>query len=95
MQEKNDAASVPLQWLKKNAVVAHSISSFIALMSERLQSNTLYQHRQTKKARQVFTCRAFSICLGAPTEIRTPVAGVKILCPRPLDDGAIAIDGFI
>lgn len=26
---------------------------------------------------------------GTPTGIRTPVAGMKILCPRPLDDGGV------
>lgn len=35
-----------------------------------------------------------AVNFGVPTEIRTPVTGVKGPCPRPLDDGDILAPFF-
>ena len=40
---------------------------------------------QKKKTLQVVSLQGF---FGTPNEIRTRVAGMKIRCPRPLDDGS-------
>jgi hypothetical protein len=54
----------------------------------------------TPRARKCF--RALGVCLsvivrsteGSPTGIRIPVAALKGLCPRPLDDGAANSNEF-
>ena len=35
-----------------------------------------------------------AVIFGVPTEIRTPVTGVKGQCPRPLDDGDVLAPFF-
>src|SRR5690606_10343234 len=49
---------------------------------------------KTKKARrsELFLIQTLGLD-GVPTGIRTPVATVKELCPRPLDDGDLVVGG--